>query len=133
MKNDYINISAIETHLDKVLRKKVSKSCYAGTLPATLSENVQSFVVIDCAAGIRDFNAYGEGIVNIFLYAQPINGVKNVAALSALEKSFNKVMMDDGFDSEHYRVSREIEYSNTDFDTTYGMHFIIKAIRLTII
>lgn len=132
MKNDYINISAIETHFDKVIRKKICKECYAGTLPSTLSEKSQKYVVIDCATGVNDLNAYGTTIVNIMLYAQPINGVKNVAALSALEKSFNKVLMEDGFDSEHYIVPREFVYSNTDYDSNYGMHFIIKAIRITI-
>ncbi len=134
MKNDHLNISSIETHLDKVIRKTICKQCYAGTLPATLPEDVTSYVVIDCGNAIYDFHAYGSGIINIFLYAQPIaNGAKNVAALSKLEKAFNKVMLSDGFDSEHYIVARELAYSDSDYDNTYNMHFIIKAIRLTII
>lgn len=130
--NDYINISAIETHLDDVIRKHISKSCYAGRLPSILKDGENEYVVIDCAAGIYDLNAYGRGIVNIFLYAQPINGVKDVATLSKLEKAFNTVMKNDDFDSEHYTVAREVAYSNQDYDSSYNMDFIIKAIQLII-
>lgn len=134
MKNDYINISSIETHLDKVIRKAICKQNYAGTLPATLSEKRTSYVVIDCGNAIHDLHAYGNGIVNIFLYAKPIgNGAKNVAALSKLEKAFNEVMMNDGFDSEHYTVARELAYQDSGYDNTYNMHYIIKAIQLIII
>lgn len=134
MRNDFFNISSIETHLDKVIRKNICKQCYAGTLPATLAEDVKSYVVIDCGNAIRDLNAYGSGIVNIFLYAQPIgNGAKNVAALSKLEKAFSKAMREDLFDSEHYSVAREVVYQDSDYDNTYNMHFIIKAIQLTIL
>ena len=82
---------------------------------------------------LHDFAAYGQGIVNIYLYAQPINGMKNVAELSRLETAFNKALQEDAFDDEHYRVAREVAYTNSNYDTTYNMHFIIKAIRLTII
>lgn len=133
MINDYINISAIETHLDKVIRANICKKCYAGTLPSTLTESVQTYVVIDCGATIADLHAYGTGIVNIYLYAQPAKGVKNVPALSKLEKAFSKALREDAFDSEHYSVPRNVEYSDTGFDNTYGMHYIIKAIRLTVI
>lgn len=133
MTNDYINISAIETHLDKVIRKYITKSCYAGTLPPTLSDKVKSYVVIESVNALHDFAAYGQGIVNIYLYAQPINGMKNVAELSRLETAFNKALQEDAFDYEHYRVAREVAYTNSNYDTTYNMHFIIKAIRLTII
>lgn len=133
MTNDYINISAIETHLDKVIRKEVTKNCYAGTLPPTLSDKVKSYVVIESVNAINDYTAYGQGIVNIYLYAQPINGMKNVAELSRLEEAFNKALQEDAFDDEHYRVAREVAYTNSNYDTTYNMHFIIKAIRLTII
>ena len=132
MINDYINISAIETHLDSVLRKKVCKRCYAGRLPATLAEGVMSYVVIDCGFAIRDLHAYGTGIVNIFLYAQPINGLKNVSAISQLEKAFEKALREDAFDSEHYTVARETEYSLPGYDYSYGMDYTIKAIRLII-
>lgn len=131
MRNDCINISAIETHLDKVIRKNVCRRCYAGTLPSTLKEGDMDMVVIDCG-NIQDLAAFGKGIVNIYLYAQPINGVKNVPALSKLEKAFKKALDTDAFDSENYSVPREFLYQDDGYDTTYNMHFIIKAIQLII-
>lgn len=132
MYNDYINISAIETHLDTVIRAKVLKQCYAGTLPSTLKENLTMYVVIDCGNAISDLHAYGKGIVNIYLYAMPSAGTKNVAALSKMEAAFMKALREDAFDDEHYSVARELAYQDTGFDSTYGMHYIIKAIQLII-
>lgn len=134
MRNNFINISTIETHLDKVIRECICKQCYAGTLPSTLSEDIESYVVIDCVSAIHDYHAYGGGIVNIMLYAQPIsNGAKNVAVLSKLETAFDSAMKNDAFDSEHYSVAREVVYSSSNYDSTYNMHYIIKAIQLTIL
>lgn len=133
MYNNNINISSIETHLDKVLRKEVCARCYAGTLPSTLTEGAKTMVVIDCGNTIRDYHAYGFATINIYLYAQPINGRKNVSALSKLEKNFSKALREDKFDNENYSVSRQTLLSGTGYDTTYEMHFIIKAIQLTII
>ena len=132
MINDYINISAIETHLDSVLRGIGLKNVYAGTLPSTLKENVESYVVIDCGSSISDLHAYGRGIVNIFLYARPTNGMKNVPALSKMEKTFMAALREDKFDNENYSVARELAYQDTGYDSTYNMHFIIKAIHLII-
>lgn len=133
MINDNINISSIETHLDNVIRKEVCAKCYAGTLPATLSENVMKMVVIDCGNTIRDYHAYGYGTVNIYLYARPNAGQKNVYDLSILEKKLGKALREDKFDNENYSVSRHTLLSGTGYDTTYNMHFVIKAIQLTIL
>lgn len=134
MTNEYIHISKILTHLDTVLRAKVCKHCYAGTLPSTLSEKVDRYVLIDSANALYDYAAYGKVIVNIYLYVRPIGkGQMNVAALSALETAFDDALKGDAFDNEHYRVAREVAYSNTGYDNTYGMHYKIEAIRLTII
>ena len=134
MNNDYINISSIETHFDKVIRKHVCKQSFAGTLPSTLDENTQDYVVIDAGAGISDFNAYGSGLINIFLYAQPIgNGQKNVATLSKLEKAMNKCIKENKFDSKYYSVADIYAYEDTGYDSTYNMHYVIKAVYLTIL
>lgn len=133
MYNDNINISSIESHLADVIEKNVCPICYAGTLGATLTQGVMKMVVIDCGNTIRDYHAYGYGTVNIYLYAQPTNGLKNVPALSELESAFAKALREDKFDNENYSVSRQTLLSGTGYDTTYNMHFVIKAIRLTIL
>lgn len=134
MTSDAIHISKILTHLDTVIRKKVCRHCYAATLPSTLSEQIDSYVVIDSANALYDYAAYGKAIINIFLYVRPIgNGQMNVAALSKLETAFDNALQGDMFDNENYKVAREVAYSNTGYDNTYGMHYKIEAIRLTII
>lgn len=126
--NDYINISSIETHLEEALRS-VGQSVYAGTLPGTLKDGAERIVVIDCGNAVSDLNAYGKGIVNIYLYAKPIaQGAKNVPALSKMEKAFGTLIRENRLDSEHYFVSEA--YRRADFDSTYGLHFIIIAIHL---
>lgn len=132
MYNDNINISSILTHFESVVRKEVTKYCYAGTLPATLKEGVKSMVVIDCGNTVRDFNAYGEGTISFNLYAQPVNGMMNVAALSKLEKALRKALYEDKFDNENYEVSREIFLGGEGYDTTYNMHYYIKSVYFKI-
>lgn len=134
MTSDAIHISKILTHLDTVIRKNVCKQCYAATLPSTLSEKIDSYVVIDSANALYDYAAYGKAIINIYLYVRPIaNGQMNVAALTKLETAFDNALHRDMFDNENYKVARETAYSNTGYDSTYGMHYKIEAIRLTII
>lgn len=133
MNNDYINISSILTHLDAVIKKNVCARCYAGTLPETLKENVDTMVVVDCGNTIRDYHAYGKGTVNIYLYARPTARKMNISALSRLEKGFSKAMRENKFDNEYYKVPNEVLLSGQGYDTTYNMHYIIKAIQLLII
>ncbi|MBD5381943.1 hypothetical protein [Clavibacter sp.] len=129
--NNNINISSIETHFDSVIRKHICKRCYAGTLPSTLKAEDESMVVIDCGS-VSDFDSYGKGLINLYLYAQPTNGLKNVPALSRLEKALNEALENNAFDSENYTVARNFLYQDDGYDTTYNMHFIIKAIQLII-
>lgn len=131
---DAMNISAILTHLDNVLRKYMDVKVYASTLPNTLKTTDEGMVVIDCGNAISDFHAYGSGIVNIFLYARPTqNGQMNVPKLSQMEKAFNKAIRENAFDNDHYIVQRELPISRSDYDGTYNMHFVFKSIRLLIL
>lgn len=133
MKNDYINISSILTHLDAVIREHVCKRCYVGTLPSTLEDGAMDMVVIDCGNTIRDLNAYGKGTINIYMYAQPVGGQMNVFALSELERKFSKAIRENKFDSEYYSVPDVILLSGQGYDTTYNMHYYIKSIRMLIL
>lgn len=128
MVNDNINISNILTHFDNVIRKEVCENCYAGTLPSTLKNGAKSMVVITCGNTVVDKNAYGEGTIFIYLYAQPVSGQMNVTALSKLEKSLRKALYEDKFDNENYEVSRETFLGGEGYDTTYNMHYFIKSV-----
>lgn len=132
MKNDYINISKILTHLTDVIEKNVCINCYVGTLPSALTDGADKMVVIDCGNTIRDYHAFGKATVQFYLYAATKGKTMNVPALSELESKFKKALDDNKFDSEYYSVPNETLLSGQGYDTTYNMHYYIKTVRLLI-
>lgn len=129
MINDNLNISTIETYLDKIIKGKVSKNVFAGTLPNTIDDTVNDLVLIDCGNAINDLDAYGKGTVNVYLYAHPTaNGRKNVAQLSKMEKAMNAVL--DGANDNRYALAQL--YKATDYDSALNWHYIIVALNLII-
>lgn len=129
MINDNLNISTIETYLDKIIKGKVSKNVFAGTLPNTIDDTVNDLVIIDCGNAINDLDAYGKGTVNVYLYAHPTaNGRKNVAQLSKMEKAMNAVL--DGANDNRYALAQL--YKATDYDSALNWHYIIVALNLII-
>lgn len=129
MINDNLNISTIETYLDKIIKGKVSKNVFAGTLPNTIDDTVKDLVLIDCGNAINDLDAYGKGTVNVYLYAHPTaNGRKNVAQLSKMEKAMYAVL--DGANDNRYALAQL--YKATDYDSALNWHYIIVALNLII-
>lgn len=129
MTNDNLDISSIETYLDSIIKGKVSKNVFAGTLPNTLEDTVKDLVLIDCGNAITDLDAYGRGTLNIFLYAKPTaNGRKNVAQLSKMEKSFANVI--DNAADERYTLTQL--YKASDYDTALNWHYIVVALNIVI-
>ena len=127
--NDNLNISSIETYLDKIIKGKVSKTVYAGTLPNSISDDTKDLVLIDCGNAVKDLSAYGKGTINIYLYAHPTaNGRKNVAQLSKMEKAMNAVL--DGANDDRYILTQL--YKATDYDSAINWHFIIVALNIII-
>ena len=127
--NDNLNISSIETYLDKIIKGKVSKTVYAGTLPNTISDDTKDLVLIDCGNAVKDLSAYGKGTINVYLYAHPTaNGRKNVAQLSKMEKAMNAVL--DGANDDRYILTQL--YKATDYDSAINWHFIIVALNIII-
>lgn len=133
MKNDYINITKILSHLNDVIEKNVCSNCYVGTLPSALTDGADKMVVIDCGNATRDLHAYGKSTVNIYLYAATKGRTMNVSALAELEMAFKKAIDENKFDTEYYSVPNEVLLSGQGYDTTYNMHYLVKAIRLLII
>lgn len=127
--NNNLNISSIETYLDKIIKGKVSKTVYAGTLPNTISDDTKDLVLIDCGNAVKDLSAYGKGTINVYLYAHPTaNGRKNVAQLSKMEKAMNAVL--DGANDDRYILTQL--YKATDYDSAINWHFIIVALNIII-
>lgn len=127
--NDNLNISSIETYLDKIIKGKVSKTVYAGTLPNAISDDTKDLVLIDCGNAINDLSSHGKGTLNIFLYAHPTaNGRKNVAQLSKMEKAFATVL--DMASDERYSLTQL--YKTSDYDTALNWHYIVVGLNIIV-
>jgi hypothetical protein len=124
-----INISKIETYLYSIIDNIVSNNTYVGTPPETIKDDWQDMCVINLGASISDMDAYGKGVVLVWLYARPLaNGAKNVAKMSEMETKLNEVI-ESAHDST-YRLNRRA--TNTDYDSQRKWHCNIVELNLTI-
>lgn len=129
MNKDNINISAIETYLYGIMDGKVSENTYVGELPSTIQSTWTDMCLIDIGSAISDLDAYGKGMVNVFLYARPLqSGAKNVAVLAQLEKKLNEVILN--ANDATYQINRHRNY--TDYDSERKWHCNIVVLNLTI-
>lgn len=129
MNKDNLNISKIETYLNSIIDNVVSDHTYVGTLPDTVKADWQDMCLIDCGGVIADMNAYGSGIVLVWLYARPLaNGAKNVARMAAMESKLNEVIA--GATNRTYQINRRNTY--TDYDTVRKWHCNIVELNLRI-
>lgn len=123
MNKDNINISKIETYLNSIIDNKVSENTYAGTLPDTIKSEWSDMVLIDCDTAIQDLEAYGRGVVLIWLYAKPRgDGAKNTALMSQLERKLNEVI--ENANDSTYRISRRNTYSDYDSDRKWHCNIV---------
>jgi hypothetical protein len=130
MRKDNINISEIETYLHSIIDNVVSDNTYVGTPPETLKESWNDICVIDVGPSIRDMDAYGKGVVLVWLYARPLaNGAKNVAKMSELETKLNEVIKN--AHDRTYRINRGATYS--DYDSNRKWHCNIVELNLIIV
>ena len=129
MDNDLMNISKIETFFNSLLDNKLSDNTFFTFLPPTIKQEWSDIVLVDIPNAIRDLNAYGSGMVLVYLFAKPMsNGVKPVAKLSSMEKKLNEVIASSK--DEHYIISRANTY--TDYDEQRNMFCNIVEINLVI-
>lgn len=130
MRKDNINISEIETYLHSIIDNVVSDNTYVGTPPETLKESWNDICVIDVGPSIRDMDAYGKGVVLVWLYARPLaNGAKNVAKMSEMETKLNEVIENARHSS--YRINRRATHS--DYDNNRKWHCNIVELNLIIV
>lgn len=129
MDKNRFNISSIESYLYSIINNIVSDNTFVGTSPETLSDSWKDVCVIDAGSSIADMDAYGRGVVLIWLYARPLaNGAKNVAHMSVLETKLNEVIesANDGI----YHINRRNIYS--DYDATRKWHCNIVELTIKI-
>lgn len=129
MIKESLNISKIETYLHSIMDNKVSDNTYVGSLPNTIEESWDDMCLIDVSSQIRDMNAYGRGVVLVWLYARPLaSGAKNVAQMSVLESKLNEVI--EQANDSTYHINRRNTY--TDYDSNRKWHCNIVELNVTI-
>lgn len=130
MNKNNINISKIESYLNSIIDNVVSENTFVGTLPTTIESSWEDMVLIDCANGISDLNAYGVGVVLIWLYARPTTkGTKNVNVLTKLEQTLNDVII--AQKNPTYQINRRNTYQ--DYDSDRKWHCNIVELNLNIL
>lgn len=116
-----MNISQVETYLNRILDNVVSDNTFFGSIPEkeTIDASWNDMVFVEIPNGIEDREGYGQGTALVWLYARPLSsGRKNVAVMSRLEKRLNEVIQDANDDT--YFISRRSTY--TDYDTSIDWH-----------
>lgn len=130
MIKDNLNVSKIETYLYSIIDNEVSANTYVGTLPDTIKSDWTNMCLIDVSSQIRDMDAYGRGVVLVWLYARPLaSGAKNVAQMSVLESKLNEVI--EQANDSIYRINRRNTY--TDYDSVRKWHCNIVELNITIL
>ena len=85
MDKNLLNISKIETFFNSLLDNKLSDNTFFTFLPPAIKQEWADMVLVDIPNAIKDLNAYGSGMILVYLFAKPMsNGVKPVAKLSQL-------------------------------------------------
>lgn len=130
MDKNNLNISKIETYLHGIIDGKVSANTYVGTLPDTIQSSWNDMCLIDVGNAIYDLDAYGNGVVLLFLYARPLsNGAKNVPVMSKLDEKVNEVLSN--ANSSTYMLTRRATY--TDYDAERKWHCNIVSLNIVIV
>ena len=132
MDSNKINISKIETFLNKKIDNVVSKNTFVGSkVPdkTAIPADWKDIVLIDIPNGVRDFEAYGQGTVLVSLFARPMeSGRKNVAVLSKMEESLNQVIKSNT--DKTYTLSRRLTYTGYDSDIDWHFNTIEVIIKI---
>lgn len=133
MDKNSINISKIETYLNSILDNVVSKNTYFGYIPDPSIVKASAWddmCMVEIPNGVRDFDAYGQGTVLVWLYARPFeSGKKNVAKMSELEINLNNAIS--SANEQGFQITRRLTY--TSFDTNIKWHCNAVELILTIV
>lgn len=124
-----VTVSAVEAFFDSLLRNRLTDNLFFGEIPAAIRKKWKSFVVVDCANAIRDYDAYGAATVLIYLFSKPNSpGTKDVSAINELESKLTELI--DFNDSPHFTTTRRGSYAK--YDTINDMFYNVIQIQLII-
>lgn len=109
---------------------------YASTPPTIVSDSDKKngFIVVDIGT-INSYGAYDKAILNLFLYAPTLdNGLKNVSLLNFLDMASDVHLRTKKGRVTNRTINIDINelYEKQGYNSTYSMHYIIKALNLII-
>lgn len=132
MDKNSLNISKIETYLNSIIDNVVSKNTFFTTIPdasVVKASDWADMVLVSLPVGIRDFEAYGRGEVDIVLYARPLeSGKKNVAKMSELEQKLNEAVSN--ATNNNYLLIRDDARSMYDSDVDWHCNVITFILKV---
>lgn len=131
MNKNNLNISKIETFINELIDNKVSENTFFGALlnAESIKDEWEDMVMVEIPNGIRDMDAYGVGVVLVYLYARPLSsGRKNVAVMTKLEQRLNDVIASN--EDKTYLLNRRMTF--TDYDKDINWHCNIVELNIQI-
>lgn len=131
MNKNNLNISKIETFINELIDNKVSENTFFGALlnAESIKDEWEDMVMVEIPNGIRDMDAYGVGVVLVYLYARPLSsGRKNVAVMTKLEQRLNDVIASNA--DKTYLLNRRMTF--TDYDNDINWHCNIVELNIQI-
>lgn len=131
MNKNNLNISKIETFINELIDNKVSENTFFGALlnAESVKDEWEDMVMVEIPNGIRDMDAYGVGVVLVYLYARPLSsGRKNVAVMTKLEQRLNDVIASN--EDKTYLLNRRMTF--TDYDKDINWHCNIVELNIQI-
>lgn len=133
MNNNRLNISEIETYINSIVDNAVSENTFFTALPDEAiikSSDWEDMVLVSFPVGIKDFEAYGRGEVDIVLYARPLeSGKKNVAKMSELEIKLNEVVAN----AVNVSYSLVRDDARSMYDTSINWHCNVITYKLLVV
>lgn len=131
MNKNNLNISKIETFINTLIDNKISENTFFGSLlnAESIKDEWEDMVMVEIPNGIRDMDAYGVGVVLVYLYARPLSsGRKNVAVMTKLEQRLNDVIAANT--NKTYLLNRRMTF--TDYDKDINWHCNIVELNIQI-
>lgn len=129
MDKNLINVSSVESFIDRLLRGRVTNNLFFGNFPAVYRKSWKDVIVVDTNY-LYDNDAYGRGTVLLFVYVPPIGeGIKDVGTFASIERKINQAIEENS--DYTYRVQRRETYC--DYDASKKLFVNIVELTLMIL
>lgn len=123
-------VSLVENFLSMFLTKaNISKNIFFGSLPAILNDTWEDMILVDLLP-LTDYDAYAQGMVNIFLYARTEDtmNIKPIWKLDEMER-----MLDEAVGNSHDRnYVLSANWRDQGYDVNRGYYYDFVNYTITV-